>query len=102
MSSLFLRRVLSLLTNPKCTTVEFDVDNVSTFEWNDEAFENLVLPAEQKDLIKSLAEAHTLDASGFDDFIDGKGRGLIINLFGTPGVGKSLTAEAASERMYSM
>lgn len=61
-----------------------------------------MLPAEQKDLIKSLAEAHTLDASGFDDFIDGKGRGLIINLFGTPGVGKSLTAEAASERMYSM
>lgn len=36
--------------------------------------------------------------SGFDDFVHGKGQGLVINLFGSPGVGKTLTAEATSER----
>ena len=33
----------------------------------------------------------------FDDFIRGKGQGLVINLFGPPGVGKTLSAEATSE-----
>lgn len=42
--------------------------------------------------------SHKTDATKFDDFIAGKGKGLIINIFGNPGVGKSLTAEATSER----
>lgn len=71
---------------------------MTKFEWNDEPFENLVLPRNQKSLIQSLVEAHSLDNTGFDDFVEGKGRGLVINLFGNPGVGKSLTAEATSER----
>lgn len=58
----------------------------------------LVLPPAQKTLDKSLVEIHSKDSTGFDDFVKGKGRGLIINLFGNPGVGKSLTAEATSER----
>lgn len=58
----------------------------------------LVLPPAQKTLAKSLVEIHSKDSTGFDDFVKGKGRGLIINLFGNPGVGKSLTAEATSER----
>ena len=47
-------------------------------------------------LLQSLVEAHNAD-SGFDDFIEGKGHGLVINLFGPPGVGKTLSAEATSE-----
>ena len=80
--------------------VEFDVDNVTRFEWDDEPFENLVLAKDQKELVQSLVEAHTLDKSGFDDFVKGKGKGLVMNLFGNPGVGKSLTAEATSERKF--
>lgn len=83
-----------------CILVEFDVDHISSFTWNDEAFANLVLPRDQKSIIKSLVEAHGTGLSGFDDFVEGKGKGLIINLFGNPGVGKSLTAEATSERSY--
>ena len=86
--------------------VEFNVDHVHTFKWNDEPFENLVLARDQKSLIKSLVEAHAASTNNgakvggvvFDDFVEGKGRGLVINLFGNPGVGKSLTAEATSER----
>lgn len=78
--------------------VEFNVDNVTRFEWDDEPFENLVLAKDQKELVKSLVEAQTMDNTGFDDFVKGKGKGLVINLFGNPGVGKSLTAEATSER----
>lgn len=83
--------------------VEFSVDGVQTFTWNDEPFTNLVLPRDQKSLILSLVEAHTQGISqGFDDFVRGKGQGLVVNLFGNPGVGKSLTAEATSEREFSM
>ena len=44
-------------------------------------------------------DAHNKDV-GFDDFVQGKGQGLIINLFGPPGVGKTLSAEATSERVH--
>ena len=78
--------------------MKFNVENVSTIEWSNEPFENLVVPAADKELIVSLVESHKKDKRGFDDFVKGKGRGVIFNLFGNPGVGKSLTAEAASER----
>ena len=71
---------------------------MKTFEWNDEPFENLVLPPETKDLVRVLVKDHTLSEVGLDDFVHGKGRGLVVNLFGSPGVGKTLTAEATSER----
>lgn len=47
---------------------------------------NLVLPSNRKQLLQSLVEAHHQE-NGFDDFIKGKGHGLVINLFGPPGVG---------------
>ncbi|OCH84836.1 P-loop containing nucleoside triphosphate hydrolase protein [Obba rivulosa] len=47
-------------------------------------------------MLQSLVEAHNSEL-GFDDFVQGKGRGLVINLYGPPGVGKTLSAEATSE-----
>ncbi len=67
--------------------VEFDVEKISDVEWNKDAFTNLVLPTDRKDLLQSLVEAHHREL-GFDDFIKGKGHGLVINLFGPPGVGQ--------------
>lgn len=81
-------------------TVEFNVAAVSEIQWNDEAFQNLVLPEGRKTLLKSLVEAHNANP-GFDDFVKGKGHGLVINLFGPPGVGKTLSAEATSEHVKS-
>lgn len=58
------------------------------FEWNNEAYENLVIPSEQKMLLTTLVEAHNSSpATKFDDFVEGKGLGLVINLFGNPGTG---------------
>jgi len=66
--------------------VEFDVEKIQDVEWNNDAFANLVLPSSRKDLLRCLVEAHHREL-GFDDFIKGKGHGLVINLFGPPGVG---------------
>ena len=74
------------------------VERVEEFKWNDEAFEQLVIPAKHKQVLRTLVESHTAGSSRkFDDFVPGKGHGLVINLFGNPGTGKSLTAEAMSE-----
>ena len=56
-----------------------------------------MLPSDRKTLLQSLVEAHN-EEMVFDDFVKGKGRGLVVNLFGPPGVGKTLSAEATSER----
>lgn len=78
--------------------VEFSVERIAPIVWNDEAFRNLVLPGDRKMLLQSLVEAHNGDLQ-FDDFVQGKGHGLVINLFGPPGVGKTLSAEATSEHV---
>lgn len=83
---------------------------MESIEWNDEPYSNLVLNGNQKALVKALVEAHydkasaagrSLSYARFDDFVQGKGQGLVINLYGNPGVGKTLTAEAMSERQFS-
>lgn len=78
--------------------LEFDVEEVQDVAWNEAAFDNLVLPADRKHLLQSLVEAHHRE-TGFDDFIKGKGQGLVVNLFGPPGVGKTFSAEATSEHV---
>ncbi|THH32852.1 hypothetical protein EUX98_g1320 [Antrodiella citrinella] len=78
--------------------LEFNIEIVHDIEWNDEAFRSLVLPQGRKTLLQSLVEAHSADL-GFDDFVQGKGHGLVINLYGPPGVGKTLSAEATSEHV---
>ncbi|KAF9487583.1 P-loop containing nucleoside triphosphate hydrolase protein [Pleurotus eryngii] len=78
--------------------LEFNIQKVSPVDWALDAFANLVLPQGRKTLLQSLVEAHHREL-GFDDFIKGKGHGLVINLFGPPGVGKTFSAEATSEHV---
>ena len=61
---------------------EFAVVDIKNIDWNPSSFARLALPPEQKEVIQALAEAHTSRASDheFDDFIVGKGRGLIVLL----------------------
>lgn len=71
------------------TPVELSVDQLTHFEWNTEAYKNLVIPAKQKSVLTTLVEAHSSGpASKIDDFVKGKGMGLVINLYGNPGTGE--------------
>ncbi|KAI9850722.1 MAG: hypothetical protein M1838_005213 [Thelocarpon superellum] len=80
------------------TWLEFTVSGVKDIEWNEGAFDSLVLPDNQKSIVKALVESHTFHAAqSIDDVIQGKGRGLVAVLHGPPGTGKTLTAEGIAE-----
>jgi hypothetical protein len=75
------------------------VNHIKPIIWND-SFSNLVLPHQEKDLLLAFAQSKIKSSEVyFDDFVDGKGRGIIILLSGSPGVGKTLTAESIAEKM---
>jgi hypothetical protein len=78
--------------------LEFSLSGIKEIEWNDEAFQSLVLPKNQKHVVKALVSAHKFHAAEtIDDVVQGKGRGLVFVLHGPPGVGKTLTAEGVAE-----
>lgn len=96
----------------------FPIGPIGDIEWNDQAFERLVLPNDHKDLILALIESQVANKDQFDDVIQGKGalsyepwsvnlchdsvlrksigKGMIMLLSGPPGVGKTLTAESGN------
>jgi hypothetical protein len=78
--------------------LEFAVSGIRDIDWNEGAFDSLVLPESQKSIVKALVESHTFHpAQNIDDVIQGKGRGLVAVLHGPPGTGKTLTAEGIAE-----
>ncbi|CAN8104023.1 unnamed protein product [Discula destructiva] len=79
--------------------LEFFIEQIYEIEWNNGAFDKLVLPDDQKELIMAFSETQLEGGAGFDDVISGKGKGIICLLSGPPGVGKTLTAEAVAENL---
>jgi AAA+ superfamily predicted ATPase len=71
------------------------IKSLHEIDYKKDAFDFLVLENKKKSLIKSLISSRTL--SKYKDFIESKGNGLVFLLFGPPGTGKSLTAEATCE-----
>ena len=65
--------------------------------WNKDAFNRLVVHKETKELILAVVLGHTQKSSTALDIIAGKGNGLLILLHGSPGTGKTLTAESIAE-----
>ena len=79
--------------------LEFSIGSVRDIKFNEHAFESLVLPEDNKELILALTESQAKNKESFDDIIQGKGKGMIMLLSGPPGVGKTLTAESVAENM---
>ncbi|CZS90199.1 related to TOB3 (member of AAA-ATPase family) [Rhynchosporium graminicola] len=79
--------------------LSFFVDSILPIQFNDQAFQSLVLPPSQKELILAFASSQITNSQKFDDVISGKGRGIIMLLSGGPGIGKTLTAESVAENM---
>ncbi|KAJ8131685.1 hypothetical protein O1611_g1941 [Lasiodiplodia mahajangana] len=70
----------------------FDVADIRDVKFNSDAFGHLLLSPDKKQLISSLVMQHNKESDTFDDYIQGKGKGLIFLLHGPPGVGKTFTA----------
>jgi SpoVK/Ycf46/Vps4 family AAA+-type ATPase len=79
--------------------LNFFVNAVIDITFSTRAFESLVLPEDQKELILGFTATQQIYRSQFDDVIPGKGKGIILLLCGPPGVGKTLTAESVAEEM---
>jgi DNA replication protein DnaC len=98
-----------MLTVPtvKCFNIEtkkwdkLDVTKFHDIPWSERVFDNLVLDPSEKDLLLALIDRDEFkNSKGFDDFISGKGKGLIMLLCGPPGVGKTLSAETGKCRKF--
>lgn len=86
---------------------------MTAIEWNEEAFDRLVLPGDYKELVRGSVEKYVHGHRTFDDITKGKGCGMVFlpagkahcnflsTMFtlvnkGSPGVGKTLTAETST------
>ncbi|KAF4943371.1 hypothetical protein FGADI_13469 [Fusarium gaditjirri] len=76
--------------------VKLEVDLLQEVTWNEEAFDQLVMDHQTKELVEAVVTNH-LDGDIDTDLIHGKGNGLFILLHGGPGTGKTLTAESVAE-----
>lgn len=70
------------------------VVSIKEVEFNSDALKHLLLDQDKKDLVSALVgmQEDNDPSAGFDDLIEGKGKGLTFLLHGPPGVGKTLTA----------
>ncbi|KAJ5587306.1 ATPase AAA-type core [Penicillium hispanicum] len=72
------------------------VDKIRDVEWREDVWDSLIIHDRQKLVLRSLVTSHTFPEDARDQMKQ-KGRGLVILLQGTPGSGKTLTAETAAE-----
>jgi hypothetical protein len=73
-----------------------DTRSITPYVYDEKLSDKLILPATHRDLLDVL----TNDLTSFTgDIVEGKGTGNVILCTGTPGLGKTLTAEAYAETL---
>ncbi|KAF4441639.1 P-loop containing nucleoside triphosphate hydrolase [Fusarium acutatum] len=77
-----------------------EIDHLTDIEWNTQAINNLVIDeAEKRLLVGFVGATKNGKLQHFDDFVHGKGKGVVMLLCGPPGTGKTFTAESVSENL---
>ncbi|WPH00417.1 P-loop containing nucleoside triphosphate hydrolase protein [Acrodontium crateriforme] len=74
----------------------FYLEHIRETIWKTDAFDSLILPQSQLNLVRALVSAHKFPENPRDQ-IEQKSKGLVALLHGPPGSGKTLTAECAAE-----
>lgn len=72
-----------------------DIDDLADYDYDETALERLYLPEEMKNVLQRVFETPTSEL--FGDLIRGKHGGVVVLACGSPGVGKTLTAEVYAE-----
>ncbi|KAL8923689.1 MAG: hypothetical protein Q9208_004441 [Pyrenodesmia sp. 3 TL-2023] len=75
--------------------LDFFVDSIEDIEWDDGAWDNVVLKNDLKDLIISMTKGH------LQRHQDLQSKGLNILLSGCSGVGKTFTVESVAEALHA-
>lgn len=84
-------RVFNLNTHEFLTC---HISDIKPYEYDAKLIDKLILPDEQKQLVGALTSSVV---TKYSDIVSGKAMGIIILCSGTPGTGKTLTAEVYSE-----
>ncbi|KAK3338921.1 P-loop containing nucleoside triphosphate hydrolase protein [Neurospora tetraspora] len=80
----------------KKTFCRYYLDCLRPIDWKPDAWESLLLPNAQKRILRALVENHIFPDNARDEDMQ-KGKGLVLLLHGSPGSGKTMTAETAAE-----
>lgn len=72
------------------------MDNIKDVHWKKNGWDSLILSDEQKLVLQALVNSHSFPDNPRDQ-PEQKGRGLVMLLYGTPGSGKTMTAETSAE-----
>ncbi|GKU07137.1 hypothetical protein FLAG1_10621 [Fusarium langsethiae] len=75
------------------------VDNIKDVIWKSDAWSSLMLQPEQKSILEALVLSHEYPSNARNQ-PEQKGRGLVVLLHGSPGSGKTMSAEAAAEMSH--
>lgn len=68
--------------------------------WNEDAYEDLVLPEDEKDLLLSIAKSHVDHPAKPEPNFEKKSQGTAICLTGPSGSGKTMAAKAITEKLH--
>lgn len=79
--------------------VALAIKDIAPITWNTNAFDRLVLPSDEKEILLTISRSQFETGAEISDVMQGKGKGVNLLLAGPPGVGKTLTAEALSEEL---
>ena len=73
------------------------VEQIKEIEWDNNAYSKLVMDPSKKEILRTLI---LNSKNAFGDIVKNKSGGCIFLLHGTPGTGKTLTAETISETLH--